>query len=121
MNLLEVPVADNALAFGQSHVPVPPDVARQADGGGRRVTLGIRPEDWSLSALARASVRRSTWWRNWADAYIYSTADVNGEQHEIMARVDGRNPPAMGSSVNLAPKSGHLHMFSVETGQRLGD
>ena len=122
MNLLEVPVADNALAFGQSHVPVPPDVARQADGGGRRVTLGIRPEDLELVGSGQgigATVNLVE--ELGADAYIYSTADVNGEQHEIMARVDGRNPPAMGSTVNLAPKSGHLHMFSVETGQRLGD
>jgi len=122
MNLLEVPVADNALAFGQSHVPVPPDVARQADGGGRRVTLGIRPEDLELVGSGQGiGTTVNLVEELGADAYIYSTADVNGEQHEIMARVDGRNPPAMGSTVNLAPKSGHLHMFSVETGQRLGD
>lgn len=122
MNLLQVPVIDNSLNFGASSVPVPPDVASQANAAGRRITLGIRPEDLELVGSGqgiRATVNLVE--ELGADAYIYTTADVNGEEHEIMARVDGRNPPATGSTVHLAPSQRHLHMFSTETGRRLGE
>ncbi len=122
MNLLEVPVTNDALQFGQLSVPVPRDVAAKATAGGRRVTVGIRPEDMELVGDGqgiRTTVNLVE--ELGADAYIYGSADVNGEQHEIMARVDGRRPPAAAQTVHLAPNQGHLHMFSLETGQRLGD
>ena len=39
--------------------------------------------------------------------------------NHIIARVDGRKPPAKGEQVQFAPKQGHLHLFSTETGERL--
>ncbi len=122
MNLLEVPVTNDALHFGQLSVPVPRDVAAKATAGGRRVTVGVRPEDMELVGDGqgiRTTVNLVE--ELGADAYIYGSADVNGEQHEIMARVDGRRPPAAAQTVHLAPNQGHLHMFSLDTGQRLGD
>ena len=56
-----------------------------------------------------------------ADAYVFGTAEVNGEEHDIIARVDGRKPPAKGEAVHFAPESGHLHLFSTSTGERLLD
>ncbi len=121
MNLMEVPVAEDAFTFGQSRVPVPREVASQAGAAGRRITLGIRPEDLDLVGSGEGiSAMVNLVEELGADAYIYATADVNGEDHEIMARVDGRQPPERGSRVNLAPNPDHLHMFSIETGQRLG-
>jgi multiple sugar transport system ATP-binding protein len=122
MNLLQVPVIDNVLRFGESSVPVPPDVASHASSTGRRVTVGIRPEDLELVGAGRgirASINLVE--ELGADAYIYATTDVDGQPHDIVARVDGRHPPTMGATVNLAPDPQHVHMFSVETGQRLGD
>ena len=54
-----------------------------------------------------------------ADAYVYGTADVNGQALDVIARVDGRKPPEKGETVNFAPKPGHLHLFSTTTGERL--
>ena len=54
-----------------------------------------------------------------ADAYVYGTADVDGKPYDVIARVDGRKPPEKGQSVNFAPKQGHIHLFSTETGERL--
>jgi multiple sugar transport system ATP-binding protein len=54
-----------------------------------------------------------------ADAYVYGTADLDGKPYDIIARVDGRKPPEKGQSVNFAPKQGHIHLFSTETGERL--
>ena len=44
---------------------------------------------------------------------------MNGQDHDIIARVDGRKPPEKGATVNFAPKAGHLHLFSTTTGERL--
>jgi multiple sugar transport system ATP-binding protein len=122
MNLLEVPVVNDSLTFGQSSVPVPRDVAAQASAAGRRITVGIRPEDMELVGAGDGIATSVNMVEELgADAYIYGSADVNGDQHDIMARVDGRRPPAKGEVVHLAPSQGHLHMFSVETGQRLGN
>jgi multiple sugar transport system ATP-binding protein len=54
-----------------------------------------------------------------ADAYVYGTADYNGEQHDIIARADGRRPPRKGDKVHFAPKPGHVHVFSTVSGERL--
>ena len=122
MNLLEVPVVNDALNFGQLSVPVPRDVAAKAEAGGRRITVGIRPEDMDLVGAGQGIPTTVNLVEELgADAYIYGSVDVNGVRHEVMARVDGRHPPAAAQVVHLAPNQGHLHMFSIETGQRLGD
>jgi multiple sugar transport system ATP-binding protein len=122
MNLLEVPVADNCLQFGQTSVPVPRDVSAKAGSTGHRIVLGVRPEDMDLVGAGQGITATVNLVEELgADAYAYATADLNGEQHEIMARVDGRRPPSMGAVVHFAPNPEHLHMFSIETGQRLGE
>ena len=39
----------------------------------------------------------------------------------IVARVDGRKPPAKGATVHFTPKQGHVHLFDTDTGLRIGD
>ena len=56
-----------------------------------------------------------------ADAYVYGSAEVNGKEHDVIARVDGRKPPGKGEAVHFAPEQGHLHLFSTSTGERLVD
>jgi multiple sugar transport system ATP-binding protein len=36
-------------------------------------------------------------------------------------RVDGRSHPVAGDKVFLTPKEGHIHLFDVESGSRLGE
>ena len=38
-----------------------------------------------------------------------------------MARVDGRRPPKKGDTIFFAPKTDHIHLFDVETGERVND
>ena len=47
-----------------------------------------------------------------ADAYVYGSAEVGGERRPIIARVDGRTPPAKGEVLHLAPQPGHMHLFA---------
>ncbi|HEX5966961.1 MAG TPA: TOBE domain-containing protein, partial [Intrasporangium sp.] len=64
-----------------------------------------------------------------ADAYIYGSAkahqvDIEGEETTdapFIARVDGRRPPEKGELVHLRPKTGHVHLFKSDSGERVGD
>ncbi len=119
MNLLTVPVEGDSVQFGDGHIQVPREVVAAA-GEERKVTIGVRPEDMDLVPNGQGLKTVINLVEELgADAYVYGTADVNGEQLDVIARVDGRKPPEKGETVAFAPKPGHLHLFSTTTGQRL--
>ena len=120
MNLLTIPLDGNTLKFGAGEVPVPREAAAVA--GDREVTVGVRPEDMKLVGEGEGlKTTVNVVEELGADAYVFGTAEVNGQEHDVIARVDGRKPPAKGEAVHFAPASGHLHLFSTTTGERLLD
>jgi len=56
-----------------------------------------------------------------ADAYVHGITRIGDSDLPIIARVDGRRPPEKGQQVHFTPKQGHVHVFDVDTGLRLGD
>jgi multiple sugar transport system ATP-binding protein len=119
MNLLTVGIDGNSLHFGGANIEVPRETAEVA-GQEREVTVGVRPEDMDLVGEGKGLQTSVALVEELgADAYVYGSADVNGEQHDVIARVDGRKPPAKGDTVYFAPKQGHLHLFSTSDGRRL--
>ena len=56
-----------------------------------------------------------------ADGYLYGHADINGKRTDVVARVDGRNHPNAGETVVLAPVLDHVHLFDLESGERLSE
>jgi multiple sugar transport system ATP-binding protein len=56
-----------------------------------------------------------------ADAYVFCSADVDGEQTRLVARTDVRSAPAQGERVRLRPRADEAHLFDAETGERLTD
>ena len=116
MNLFEVPVKDNKVLLGTASIPLPAD----ARPGSNRVTLGIRPEDLAPSD-AGLEVDVVMVEELGADAYVYGKTTVEGEDQQVMARVDGRRPPMKGDTLYFAPKTDHIHLFDVETGERIND
>jgi multiple sugar transport system ATP-binding protein len=120
MNLLTIPLDGNTLRFGEGEVPVPREAAESAEA--REVTVGVRPEDMELVGEGQGlKTTVNIVEELGADAYVYGTAEVNGKEHDIIARVDGRKPPGKGEQVYFAPSQGHLHLFSTSTGERLID
>jgi multiple sugar transport system ATP-binding protein len=118
MNLMTVPLDGNTLRFGAAEIPVAREAAQGA--GAREVVVGIRPEDMQvvgpdqgLKTVVNVVEELG------ADAYVYGTAEVLGTEHDIIARVDGRNVPDKGEVMHFAPSPGHLHLFSTSTGERL--
>ncbi len=119
MNLLEVSVEGGTLHFGGADLPVPRETVEEA-GSSQKVTVGVRPEDMEPTGDGRglrATVNLVE--ELGADAYVFGTADMNGQDQDIIARVDGRRPPKKGDVVHFAPKQGHVHLFSTESGERL--
>ena len=116
MNLVEVPVTDGGIAFGDHVHAVPRDVL---SGAGQRVVVGVRPEDLEIHDRG-LKVEVDVVEELGADAYIYGRAQLDGAEGQIIARVDGRRPPEKGAVISLAPKSDHVHLFSTSDGRRLG-
>jgi multiple sugar transport system ATP-binding protein len=120
MNLLTVPVEGTSVKFGDGTIDVPRETVEKAGEAGRQVTIGVRPEDMELVGDGQGLKTTVNLVEELgADAYVYGTADVNGQNLDVIARVDGRKPPEKGTTVNFAPKPGHLHLFSTTSGERL--
>ena len=117
MNLFEVPVVDGGVKFGNTVHPVERDVLAKAHGG--TVTLGVRPEDMDPTNGEGLPILIDVVEELGADAYIYGALEGARSDKPIIARVDGRRPPAKGDTVHFTPKANHVHLFDAETGLRL--
>jgi len=120
MNLFDVPVVDGGVSFGSATHSIERALL---EGAGKEVTLGVRPEDLTMTAEGEGlPVTVEVVEELGADAYIYgSTTEAGGDIKPIIVRVDGRTPPEKGTVVHLMPKTGHVHLFNSETGLRIGD
>jgi multiple sugar transport system ATP-binding protein len=120
LDLAPVPrvVADG----GAPVVSLAPEIARSLPAGaaGRRVTLGIRPEDVAL--VADPAAPGAAPWRldlvepMGNESVLYASLGA----HEITARVAPGTPPEPGTTVALAPNPARVHLFDAATGERLG-
>lgn len=121
MNLIEEPLTDQGVQFGGAVIPVDRQTLSGTDQ--KSVTVGVRPEDLELAGEGEGlPVEVDVVEELGADAYIYGTlAGAKDAAKPFIARVDGRRPPQKGETVHLRPKQGHLHLFDVANGQRLGD
>ncbi len=141
MNLVEVPIADGGVKFGNSVVPVSREaLSAAADKGDRTVTVGVRPEHFDIvdgegggeaakslskeakDAPAGLAVTVNVVEELGADGYVYGPADIGGdEKKDLVVRVNGRRVPEKGSVLRVVPRPGELHVFSTSTGERLTD
>ena len=95
MNLVEVPITDGGVKFGNSVVPVEREaLSAAADKGDTTVTVGVRPEHFDVvERRRRGQQRRSPRTQPaglavtvnvveelGADGYVYGTAKVGGEE-----------------------------------------
>jgi multiple sugar transport system ATP-binding protein len=83
---------------------------------------GFRPEHVDIGSegdgiLARVEMVEDIG----ADAYVFCSADVDGEQTRLVARTDVRSAPQQGEQVSLQPRAEEAHLFDSESGERLTD
>ncbi|MGD9486281.1 sn-glycerol-3-phosphate ABC transporter ATP-binding protein UgpC [Streptomyces sp. TRM70308] len=132
MNLVDVPITDGGVKFGNSVVPVAREaVASAADKGDKTVTVGVRPEHFDLvgdgdaapagDGPAGLAVTVNVVEELGADAFVYGTAHMGGEDKELVVRVNGRGVPQKGSEIHVVPRPGESHVFATSSGERLSD
>ncbi|WP_327235961.1 sn-glycerol-3-phosphate ABC transporter ATP-binding protein UgpC [Streptomyces sp. NBC_01317] len=134
MNLVEVPITDGGVKFGNSVVPVSREALSAAtEKGDKTVTVGVRPEHFDLAAEAEGAktlskdapaglaVTVNVVEELGADGFVYGTAEVGGETKELVVRVNGRAVPDKGTKLHVVPRPDELHVFSSSTGERLSN
>ncbi|GHH85941.1 ABC transporter ATP-binding protein [Streptomyces sulfonofaciens] len=136
MNLVEVPITDGGVKFGNSVVPVNRDALKAAsDKGDTTVTVGVRPEHFDVvehgaadslskdsdAAPAGLAVSVNVVEELGADGYVYGTAQVGGETKDLVVRVGGRQVPEKGTKLHVVPRAGETHVFATSSGERLTD
>ncbi|MET9653861.1 MULTISPECIES: sn-glycerol-3-phosphate ABC transporter ATP-binding protein UgpC [unclassified Streptomyces] len=123
MNLVEVPITDGGVRFGNSVVPVSREALSAASAkGDTTVTVGIRPEHFDVSGADSGfglAVSVNVVEELGADGYVYGSARVGGEDKDLVVRVGGRAVPQKGSVLHVVPRADELHVFSTSTGERL--
>lgn len=128
MNLIELPLTDGGVQFGDTVVPVSREaVAAAANAGDTTVTFGIRPEHLDLvsegEGLSKGgrglAVTVNVVEELGADGFVYGTAEVGGEQKDLVVRVGGRHVPARGDVLHVVPRADEVHVFATTGGQRL--
>ena len=80
--------------------------------------LGLRPESLELASeglAARVDVVEELG----ADAFVFCSADLEGQTTKLVARVDVRRRPGRGERVALRPVAGEAHLFDAVNGERL--
>jgi multiple sugar transport system ATP-binding protein len=117
MNLLQLPIVDGGVQFGNTLVKI--DKAILSKTTAKLVTLGVRPENLAVSKSEGISVEVDVVEELGSDGFLYGSAPLDGARTELVSRVDGRDHPNKGETVSLKPEGGIMHLFDVVTGERL--
>jgi multiple sugar transport system ATP-binding protein len=123
MNLQTVPMADGGVRLGGSVVPLPVAVrAAAVKADMRELTIGIRPEHMHLVPLGQDATTElhgevMLVEELGADALLH--VRLPDGQSPVVARTEGRRPPAQGQAVRLHVQTDDIFAFDPSTGARL--
>ena len=114
MNLLELEQdGEGGVQFGTRRIEVPRDAPKA-------VTVGIRPEHLAHDAQGDLAVTVDMVEELGSDSYVYGRAELPGKP-QLVVRCRLPEPPTTGDTIHVAIDPDHVHLFSTETGERLGD
>ncbi|MEM0936967.1 MAG: sn-glycerol-3-phosphate ABC transporter ATP-binding protein UgpC [Pseudomonadota bacterium] len=112
MNMIPAEVRDGSLALSTGgKMPMPRPLPT-----GQRIILGVRPEDLAPGG-GEAVIEGPVHVREplGHETLIY----VGTSDGEVIAKADGRTPPAVGETVRLGALPENMHIFDAETGKAL--
>src|SRR5690348_7354733 len=119
MNLQTVPITDDGVRLGGTTLPLPAAASAAARQAGlHELVLGIRPEHLHLadgSGQLRGEVLLVE--ELGADALLHVRLAGSGDP--VVARAEGRRPPAQGQPVTFNVQQDDVLAFHPETGARL--
>jgi multiple sugar transport system ATP-binding protein len=117
MNFVPAKAVEGGVQFGNGVGIV--DATTLNNAKGHSVTVGVRPEDLVITKGKGLEVEIDVVEELGADGYLYGRAVIDGAEHSVVVRVDGRNHPNRGEKVFVEPVAKHIHVFDTETGLRL--
>src|SRR5438093_6184647 len=116
MNLCPLQLASNGTAsLGGVEVPLP---IGAATNGSSTLVVGVRPESLEVSSEgipAKVDVVEDVG----ADAFVFCSAELDGQTTKLVARIEVRRAPKQGDRVSLRPRAEEAHVFDAESGERL--
>jgi multiple sugar transport system ATP-binding protein len=123
MNLKTVPLTEGGAKVGEITVPLSRAVLDDASRANlSEVTLGVRPESFQvITDGPGVPLHVDLVEELGADAYVYGTTEIHGEQDQFVVRVADRAVPQMGETIKLLIVADETHVFHPEAGNRLGD
>jgi multiple sugar transport system ATP-binding protein len=89
----------------------------RADGRDR-VVVGVRPEALELAGDGIGAQVQAVEDIG-ADAYVFCSARLDGEERRLIARASARRAPERGERVALRPVPEEAHLFDPASGDRL--
>jgi multiple sugar transport system ATP-binding protein len=119
MNLQTVPLVDGGAQIAGITVPLPPSVrTAAAESGLRELVLGIRPEHLHLADGAGELAGEVLLVEELgADALLHVRLAGGGQA--VVARTEGRRPPARGQQLTFHVQPDDIFAFHPGTGLRL--
>ncbi|HLJ03487.1 MAG TPA: ABC transporter ATP-binding protein [Solirubrobacteraceae bacterium] len=122
MNLCPAPVGgDGSADLGGVKVSLPEStLAAIADRHLNEVVIGLRPESLEINGSEGIRARVEVVEELGADAFAFCVTELQNSETKLIARTDWRKPPERGELVALSPRAGEAHVFSPDTGERLG-
>ena len=116
MNLVQLPIVDGGVQFGDAVLPVSREILAKASGS--KITVGIRPEKLAVSEHGLV-VDVDVVEELGSDGYLYGRAQLDGTEQNVVVRVDAINHPKAGDKIHLIADAEAVHLFDVESGARL--
>ncbi|MGE3289079.1 MAG: ABC transporter ATP-binding protein [Pseudonocardia sp.] len=128
MNLVDVPITSDGAEIGGHPVPITRSaLATLHEQGATTATLGFRPEGITLVDAGEGfPVEILVVEELGSDAFAYGRlvdapdGTVLSSDQTITLRVDARKPPAKGAVVHVQIRPEEEHVFTTETGERVG-
>jgi multiple sugar transport system ATP-binding protein len=119
MNLQTVPLADGGAQLAGTILPLPTAVRAAASQDGlRELTLGIRPEHLHLANGSGELAGEVLLVEDLgSDALLH--VRLTGDADPVVARAEGRTPPAPGQTVTFHVQPDDVFAFNPVTGARL--
>ena len=117
MNLLQLPIVEGGIKWGNTVIKVAATTLKKTKA--KTVTVGVRPENLVVTPKSGIEVAVDLVEELGADGFIYGASKIGSESVDVVARVESNSAPKSGSKIFLKPSGGILHLFEVESGERL--
>ena len=116
MNLVQLPIIDGGVQFGDAVLPIAREILAKATG--TRVTVGVRPEKLTVAPkglIVDVDVIEELG----SDGYLYGRVQLDGTEQNIVVRVHPIDHPMAGDKIHLQADPEAVHVFDTESGERL--